>query len=150
MKGQRRGKRKATLEDAIALAVDAHKGQKDKVGQPYIVYPLRVMSRCDTEVERIVAILHDVVEDTDYSMKDLRDRGFSEEVLAALKCVTKREGESYAKFIERAAPNPIARRVKLADLEDNMDVRRLESVGEKDATRLNKYVKAWRRLRDGK
>src|SRR5277367_2313821 len=87
-----------TLEDAIALAVEAHRGQTEKAGQPYILHVLRVMFRCETEVERIVAVLHDVVEDTGRSFDDLRRLGYSEEVLAALDCVTKREGESYEKF----------------------------------------------------
>ena len=100
------------------------------------------------ELERIVAVLHDVVEDTATTMSDLRRIGFSEAVLFVLDCVTKRPGEDYAQFIERAAANPAARKVKLADLEDNLDVRRLSVVTEKDAARLEKYVRAWRRLKD--
>ena len=80
-----------TLEDAIALAVEAHRGQTQKAGQPYILHPLRVMFRCDSEMERIVAVLHDVVEDTGRTFDDLRRLGYSEEVLAALDCVTKRK-----------------------------------------------------------
>jgi (p)ppGpp synthase/HD superfamily hydrolase len=137
-----------TLEDAIALAVEAHRGQREKAGQPYILHVLRVMFRVETEVERIVAVLHDVVEDTGRSFDDLRALGYSDEVIEALRCVTKREGEGYAQFIERAGPNPVARRVKLADLEDNMDVRRLTAVTEEDAERLARYVAAWRRLKE--
>ena len=137
----------ATLENAIALAVEAHRGQKDKNGGPYILHPLRVMFRVETEVERIVAVLHDVVEDTGRTFDDLRALGFSEEVLQALDCVTKREGENYEDFVERSASNPIAHRVKLADLEDNMDVRRLLSVEDKDRDRLARYLKAWHRLK---
>lgn len=136
-----------TLEDAIALAVEAHRGQTDKIGQPYVLHVLRVMFRCETDIERIVAVLHDVVEDTGRTFDDLRQLGYSGEVVAALDCVTKREGESYEQFVERAAQNPVARKVKLADLEDNMDVRRLAAGGQKDAERLDKYVKAWRRLK---
>ena len=135
-----------TLEDAIALAVEAHRGQRDKSGQPYILHPLRVMFSCETEIERIVAVLHDVVEDTGRSFDDLRKLGYSEDVIAALDCVTKRPGEDYEQFIERAAANPVARKVKLADLKDNMDLRRLVSVEHKDMDRLNRYMKAWRRL----
>jgi (p)ppGpp synthase/HD superfamily hydrolase len=123
-----------TLEDAIALAVEAHRNQRDKSGEPYILHALRVMFTCETEVERIVAVLHDVAEDTDRSFDDLRKLGFSEEVLDALDCVTKREGESYEPFVERAAGNPIARNVKLADLKDNMDLRRLVSVEQRTWT----------------
>ncbi len=135
-----------TLEDAIALAVEAHRGQTEKAGQPYVLHVLRVMFRCNTDAERIVAVLHDVVEDTGRSFDDLRKLGYSEEILAALDCVTKRPGESYEQFVERAAQNPVARRVKLADLEDNMDLRRLPSIGQKDLDRLDRYVRAWRRL----
>ena len=137
----------ATLEEAIALAVQAHKGQKDRNNQPYILHPLRVMMRLETETERIVGVLHDVIEDTSITPDDLRKAGYSEEVLAALDCVTKREGEAYEDFVLRSATNPVARRVKLADLEDNMDVKRLSEVKEKDIERLNRYLKAWAHLR---
>jgi (p)ppGpp synthase/HD superfamily hydrolase len=136
----------AGLEDAIALAVEAHRGQKDKSGQPYILHPLRVMFSCDSETEWIVAVLHDVVEDTGRSFDDLRRMGYGDEVLSALDCVTKSNGEPYSCFMERAASNPVARNVKLADLNDNLDMRRLRSVKPKDVKRLRKYVTAWRRL----
>ena len=137
-----------TLEDAIALAVEAHRGQRDKAGQTYILHPLRVMMRLETEAERMAAILHDVVEDTPYTLERLRALGYPEEVLGALDCLTKREGESYEAFIERVRPHPLARRVKLADLEDNMDVRRLPSVGPKETERLARYRAAWARLKE--
>lgn len=135
-----------TLEDAIALAIEAHRGQLDKSRQPYILHPLRVMFNCETEIERIVAVLHDVVEDTGRSFDDLRKLGYSQDVIAALDCVTKRPGEDYEQFIERAAANPVARNVKLADLKDNMDLRRLPSTEQGDMDRLRRYVNAWRRL----
>ena len=134
------------LERAVSIAVEAHQGQKDRCGLPYIFHPLRVMGRVKTDAERIVAILHDVVEDTDWKFEDLRREGFPEEILAALDCVTKREGEVYADFVERSARNPIARQVKLADLEDNMDLRRLPAITAEDLPRLNKYLNAWKRL----
>lgn len=137
-----------TLEDAIALAVEAHRGQRDKAGQTYILHPLRVMMRLETEPERMAAILHDVVEDTPYTLERLRELGYPEEVLGALDCLTKRDGESYEAFIERVRPHPLARRVKLADLEDNMDVRRLLSVGPKETERLARYRAAWARLKE--
>jgi (p)ppGpp synthase/HD superfamily hydrolase len=137
-----------TLEDAIALAVEAHRGQRDKAGQTYILHPLRVMMRLETEAERMAAILHDVVEDTPYTLERLRELGYPQEVLTALECLTKREGESYEAFIERVRPHPLARRVKLADLEDNMDVRRLTAVGPKEAERLARYRAAWARLKE--
>ncbi len=137
-----------TLEDAIALAVEAHRGQRDKAGQTYILHPLRVMMRLETEAERMAAILHDVVEDTPYTLERLRELGYPQEVLQALECLTKREGEGYEAFIERVRPHPLARRVKLADLEDNMDVRRLTAVGPKEAERLARYRAAWARLKE--
>ena len=134
------------LEAAVKIAVEAHKGQKDKYGAPYSLHPLRVMVRVNSEEEKIVAILHDVVEDTDWTFDDLRKEGFSAEIIDALDCVTKREGEAYEDFVNRSATNSLARRVKLADLEDNMDIRRLETVTPKDMERLNKYLRAWRYL----
>jgi (p)ppGpp synthase/HD superfamily hydrolase len=113
-----------------------------------ILHPLRLMCRMETDTERIVAILHDVIEDAAITEEELRGHGFGSEVLEALACVTKREGESYEDFVKRSATNPIARRVKLADLEDNMDTRRLSAVTEKDAKRITKYIHAWRYLKD--
>ena len=136
------------LEKAIAIAVEAHQGKKDKAGTTYILHPLRVMFRVDSEDEKIVAVLHDVVEDHGdvWPVKRLRQAGFSKRILNALDCVTKREGESYEKFIKRSASNPIALKVKLADLEDNLDVRRLKQISEKDRIRLNRYLVAYRQL----
>jgi (p)ppGpp synthase/HD superfamily hydrolase len=134
----------STLERAIAIAVEAHAGQKDKSGAAYILHPLRVMARVNSDAEKTVAILHDVVEDTPWTFDRLRQEGFSEEVIQAIDCVTKREGESYDDFVKRSAPNSIARRVKIADLEDNMDIRRNEAVSPKDAERFDKYLRAWR------
>jgi (p)ppGpp synthase/HD superfamily hydrolase len=135
------------LEKAISIAVEAHRGQLDKTGAPYILHPLSVMGRVDTEIEKIVAVLHDVVEDTPWTSDALKNEGFPDAVLAALDCVTKREGESYEDFTRRAGSNPVARRVKLADLEDNMDLRRMKAVEQKDLERLAKYLKAWRSLK---
>jgi (p)ppGpp synthase/HD superfamily hydrolase len=134
------------LEDAILLAAQAHRGQVDKVGQPYILHLLRVMLRLEGEAAQVVGMLHDLVEDTPYSFDDLRALGYSEEIVQALDCLTHRADESYEQFIERASVNPLARRVKRADLEDNMDIRRLLVVSEKDQERLNRYIAAWRRI----
>ncbi len=136
----------STLEDVIALAVDAHRGQLDKAGQPYILHPLRVMLRLESEVEKVVGVLHDFLEDTRYTPEQLRKRGYSDEVLGALDCLTRREGETYEAFVQRIKPNPLARRVKLADLADNMDVTRLTTLGKEDLDRLNRYHKAWAAL----
>jgi (p)ppGpp synthase/HD superfamily hydrolase len=134
------------LENAIRIAVAAHQGQVDRAGEPYILHPLRVMARCRTRDEKTVAILHDVVEDTKWTFDDLRKEGFSESIIVALDCVTKREGEAYEDFIRRNAGNRLASRVKLADLEDNMDLLRNEQVTPEDLPRLNKYILAHRFL----
>ena len=132
-----------TLEDAMLLAVQAHQQQKDKAGAPYILHPLRVMLRMRSGLEMMVAVLHDVLEDTPYTLLDLQQAGYSEQVLEALDCLTRRENETYEEFIERVKANPLARRVKIADLEDNMDMRRISNPQEKDMERLKKYRRAW-------
>ncbi|MFJ4192732.1 HD domain-containing protein [Pseudomonas sp. NPDC089534] len=136
-----------TLERAIAIAATAHAGQVDKGGAPYILHPLKVMLRMSSLEERIVAVLHDVVEDCDVSLDDLRKEGFSETVLTAIESVTKVAGESYEDFIERVALNPIGRAVKLADLEENSDLSRIASPGWEDLERIEKYRRAIGRLR---
>ncbi|HEV2733588.1 MAG TPA: HD domain-containing protein [Longimicrobiaceae bacterium] len=136
----------ADLEDAISLAVQAHRGQKDSAGAPYILHPLRMMFRVETDAEKIVAVLHDVVEDTAWTLDGLRAEGFPEDVVAAVDHLTRRESESYEEFVRRAAAHPVARRVKIADLEDNMDVRRTGTVTQKDVDRLTRYHRAWRSL----
>jgi (p)ppGpp synthase/HD superfamily hydrolase len=136
-----------TLEEAIALAAQAHRGQVDKAGQPYVLHLLRVMFRVETEPERIVAVLHDLVEDTSYTFDDLRALGYPAEIVEALDRVTRRPEESYEEFVERAAANPVSRRVKLADLEDNMDIRRYTTLTEHDLERLQRYLRAWQRIK---
>lgn len=136
-----------TLEDAIALAVQAHKGQVDKAGEVYILHPLRVMFAVEGETARMVAILHDVVEDSETTFDDLRAMGYSDEVLTALDGLTRRDDETYMEFVHRAKLNPIARQVKLADMEDNMDMRRLTEITDKDRERLNRYRNAWKFLK---
>ncbi|UVK86471.1 HD domain-containing protein [Pseudomonas sp. B21-051] len=136
-----------TLERAIAIAATAHTGQVDKGGAPYILHPLKVMLRMNSLEERIVAVLHDVVEDCGISLDDLRKEGFSEDVLSAIESVTKMPGESYEDFVERAAQNPIGRVVKLADLEENSDLSRIASPSWEDLERVEKYRRAIGRLR---
>ncbi|MFG6203504.1 HD domain-containing protein [Pseudomonas retamae] len=136
-----------TLERAIAIAATAHAGQVDKGGAPYILHPLKVMLRMTTLEERIVAVLHDVVEDCGVSLDDLRKEGFSEDVLSAIESVTKVPGESYEDFVDRAVQNPIGRAVKLADLEENSDISRIASPGWEDLERIEKYRRAIARLR---
>ena len=108
------------LDIAILTATEAHTGQTDKSGAPYILHPLRVMFAMDTDEEMQVAVMHDVVEDTDYSPEGLRNRGFSERVVQAVMALTRMEGETYMDYVARAARDPIARKVKLADIEDNL------------------------------
>jgi len=137
----------ATLETAILLAAQAHQGQVDKAGKPYILHPLRMMLALQSEHEMMAAVLHDVVEDTPHTLDDLQQLGFPAPVLAAVECLTRRADETYEMFIERLRPNSLARAVKLADLEDNMDVRRLASIDESDWRRLRRYREAWASLR---
>jgi (p)ppGpp synthase/HD superfamily hydrolase len=140
----------SNLERAIAIAVEAHQGQIDKAGQPYILHPLRVMLRLDTEDERIVGVLHDVVEDCQdkgWSFEALENEGFSNEVIVGLKSVTKEDTsqndeERYMKFVMRAASNAIGRKVKMADLYDNCDLTRIANPTTKDHDRIAKYYKA--------
>ena len=135
------------LERAIALAVDAHAGQTDKAGATYIRHPLRVMRQMETPQERVVAMLHDVIEDTEYTPAMIEDE-FDEEIRDAVEALTKRDSESYSDFVERAAANDLARKVKIADIEDNMDLTRLSEVSEKTVERQVKYHKARQQLRD--
>ena len=137
----------STLERAIQIATEAHMGQLDKAGRDYIGHPLRVMEMGRTEEEKIVGVLHDVVEDGDWTFEALEAEGFSKEVIDALKCVTKTsENENYDDFIERVKKNPLAVAVKINDLTDNMDIRRLPYLSDKDVKRLKKYLKAYKKL----
>jgi len=136
------------LDKALALAVKAHAGQRDKSGEPYILHPLRMMLRCRNFEEKLVSLLHDVLEDTNYTVKELRKEGFPEEVLVAINHLTRKNDESYDEFIERAASNPLARSVKIKDLEDNMNLLRYAEVDEKTAEKLSKYHRAWQRTQD--
>lgn len=132
----------ATLERAIAIAAEAHAGQFDKAGAAYILHPLKVMLSLNSEEERIAGVLHDVIEDSAWTVDDLRREGFSREILEALESVTRRKDETYAEFVQRAAENPVGRRVKLADLRDNCDLSRIASPTEKDFARIGKYKRA--------
>ncbi|TXK81871.1 HD domain-containing protein [Paenibacillus sp. N3.4] len=131
-----------TLTKAILLAAKAHDGQTDKGGNPYILHPIRLASKTRTLEESIVAVLHDVVEDSSYTLFDLKKEGFSEEIIQALDCLTRRADESYEQFIRRIKQNPLAANVKLLDIEDNKDISRIPKPTEKDYERLNKYNKA--------
>ena len=138
------------LERAIEIAVEAHKGVFDKGGNPYILHPLRVMFSLENEAEKIVGVLHDVVEDAeDWDFERLETEGFSAEILDGLRSVTKiTEDEDYDEFIKRCLKNDIGRAVKIADIRDNLDVNRIETLTEKDLKRLNKYKRSLKILLD--
>ena len=132
----------STLERAIVIAAEAHAGQMDKAGAPYVLHPLRMMLRLSTSDEMIAAVLHDVVGDCGLSLEMLRADGFSEQVLEAIDSVTRRAEESYEEFVLRAASNSIGRRVKLADLRDNSDLSRIKHPTARDYARVEKYRRA--------
>ncbi len=134
------------LAKALKIAAQAHFGQQDRYGAPYILHPLRVLNRVSTIEEKTVAALHDIIEDTDYTAEDLRREGFPEGIIAAVLAISKNPGEAYNDYIERLSYNPLAIRVKLADLEDNMDIRRCATPGPKTWESLEIYHRAWRRL----
>lgn len=142
----------ANLQTAIEIAVRAHAGQTTKVDKvPYITHPLRVMNAVQGEPAKIVAVLHDVLEDTSTTAADLRKAGFSEEIIAAVDSVTKRQGEGYADFVVRSKANPLGKQVKLADLTDNYNLPRiffrLDRM-EQDLKRIQKYVLSYQFLTD--
>jgi (p)ppGpp synthase/HD superfamily hydrolase len=136
-----------TLQKAIEIAFEAHRHQTDKYGAPYLGHVTRVMNMGKTEDERICGVLHDVVEDTDWTFEQLAAEGFKAEILEALRCVTKLSpDEDYDHFISRILPNRLACQVKLNDLTDNMDIRRMPEVTEEDVSRLNKYLRAYKQV----
>lgn len=132
----------STLERAIVIAAQAHTGQVDKAGAPYILHPLRVMQSVHSDVARIASVLHDVLEDTPWTLDALRAEGFSQEVLDALNAVTRQPAETYEDFVQRAGEHPVGREVKLADLFDNADLSRIANPGEVDLQRRQKYSRA--------
>ena len=137
----------ATLERAIEIAKQAHAGQVDKGGADYIGHPLRVMEMCDTEEQKIVGVLHDVVEDSDWTFEKLEAEGFSSEVIEALKGVTKlSKDEDYDEFIKRVMRNELAMKVKMKDLEDNLDLSRITDITQIDIERGAKYYAAHDKL----
>lgn len=129
-------------QQALAIAEDAHKGQVDKAGVDYIQHPLFVASLVEGELAKTVALLHDVVEDSDWTLEDLRKEGLPEEVVQAVGILTKKRNENYEEYILRVKQNPLARQVKLADLQHNSDLSRLANVTDRDRKRVAKYQKA--------
>lgn len=134
------------LNKAIEIAVHAHAEQVDKAGEPYILHPLRVMLTQMAELERICAVMHDVVEDSKFTFNELRSIGFSEETIIVLDFLTKRNAESYDDFIDRVLLNETACHVKLADLKDNMDLSRIKNPTQEDFERVEKYKNAKQKI----
>jgi len=130
------------LEKSIGLASKVHAGQVDKAGKPYILHPLRLMLKFNSEEEMIVAVLHDVVEDGDVTLEQLQQHGFSQSIVVAIDCLTRRNSESYEDFIARVKINNLACKVKIEDIKDNLDLTRLATVSERDLLRAIKYHKA--------
>ena len=134
------------IEKSLEIALKAYSGQKDKAGKTYILHPLRVMAKMETEEEMSVAILHDVIEDSDYTADDLLNEGIPSNVVEAVQLLSKEEGENYDQFVDRVLTNSLASKVKKADIEDNINILRLDSVSDIDLERVVKYHKAWKKL----
>lgn len=139
-------KQQQLLEQAIYIALQAHSGKLDKGGSPYILHPLRVMLTMVTTEEKIVAVLHDVIEDSGFTIQQLKQNGFSKKVLDAVSLLTKKENQSYQDYISVIKKNPLAAKIKLADLKDNMNSSRLKKITVDDKERLKKYKAAYKFL----
>ena len=135
-------------EKAMQIAIKLHMGQLDKGGNDYINHPVRVERSCTCQEDRLVALLHDTIEDGDITADYLLMQGFPREIVDAILSVSRKRGEDYFEFIQRCKANPIGRRVKICDLEDNMDITRLNELTEKDIERLKKYHKAYKMLNE--
>ena len=136
-----------TLENAISIAISAHQGQVDKAGKTYILHPLRLMFKMNSENEMIAAVLHDVVEDTNWTFEKLKVEGFGDEVLDALRLLTHDKKVPYKIYIEKIKSNRIALKVKLADLEDNLDIKRIAHPKLRDYARIAEYLKYYNELK---
>lgn len=134
------------LEKAIEISTKAHKGQKDKAGKDYINHPMAVASMVNEDNEKIVAYLHDVVEDTNITLADLKEVGFDNDVIEAIDAITKRDGENYDDYIYRVSHNKIAKQVKIADMTHNSDITRFDNPSQKDIERCEKYKKKLKSL----
>lgn len=138
----------SSLENAIKIALGAHKNQTDKAGESYILHPLRLMLKFEDDDLRIAAVLHDVVEDSAFDLDFLKKEGFSSIVLSAVEALTRRNGETYKAFIERLECNDLAVRIKIEDLKDNMNLTRIKRITNDDLQRVKKYHSALMRLMD--
>ena len=140
-------KKSTLIEKALQIAINAHKGQTDVGGKPYILHVLRVMNSVDKDEEKITATLHDVAEDTSWTLDKLKKEGFSNEIVDAVDSVTRRETEDYFTFVNRSKKNIIGRVVKIADIKDNMDIGRIDNPKKKDFERIERYKKALKILK---
>jgi (p)ppGpp synthase/HD superfamily hydrolase len=142
------GADRPTIEDAIVLAAEAHRGQRyaSPDAEPYVFHPLRVMLRFTDPVEQIASVLHDAIEDTDLTIDDLVEAGYTADVVAAIDCLTHRHGEAYEDYIDRVARNDVARRVKIADLDENLANNRRQPSSRDDDKRIEQYERALDRL----
>ena len=127
-----------SLEDTIAFVVESHRGQVDKAGIPYVIHLFRVMLRAETEEEMIIALLHDIVEDTDVTEEELLSRGYPRHVVTAVIDLTRRDCENYSEYILRAGRNPLARRIKKYDLDDHLDYFYTKKMSAEHAIRYRK------------
>jgi GTP diphosphokinase / guanosine-3',5'-bis(diphosphate) 3'-diphosphatase len=143
-------KRGEMLSKMLVIVTNAHAGQFDKGGNPYVLHPLKVMHYTKSEDEEImcIALGHDVVEDTSVTYKELRDAGISERVIDGIRCLTKVPGQTYEEYKEGVFSNRDATIVKMADLRHNSDIRRLKGVTDKDVARIAKYMKFYSELRE--
>ena len=134
------------IEKSLKIALSAHQGEQDKAGRPYILHPLRVMLKMTNDFERSAALLHDVLEHSKFTPAKLTQEGIPRQVIDAVLCLTDEKTAPYDQYIDRLSKNKIARRVKIADLEDNLDILRLNEITDDHIQYLNKYHRAWHKL----
>jgi (p)ppGpp synthase/HD superfamily hydrolase len=134
------------IEKSLEIALKAYSGQKDKAGETYILHPLRIMAKMESTEERCIALLHDVIEDSEITAEDLIAQGLPKNVVVAIEALTKNNGENYEDFVDRVMKNALATKVKIADIEDNINVLRLNSINDTDLQRVAKYHRAWKKL----
>ncbi len=134
------------IEKSLEIALTAYSGKKDKAGKPYILHPIRLMTRMKTDEEMAAALLHDVIEDSEISEKDLINNSIPPKVVDAVSSLTRLKNERYENFINRILNNPLACKIKKADIEDNLNILRLKSLNDEDLKRVARYHRAWVKL----
>jgi len=136
------------IEKSLQIALEAYAGKKDKAGKTYILHPLRIMGTMETEEEMSVALLHDVIEDSEFTAEDLLAQGIPDNIVDAVSLLSKVDEESYEQFIKKILSNKLASKIKKADIEDNINVLRLDVLQSIDIERIKKYHKAWKILKE--